>query len=174
MEHSFIKVTLSEFKKYKNMGDKVFDQLTTDEMNYAPDDYTNSIAVNITHMSGNMISRWTNFLQEDGEKEWRRRDEEFEVRNLSKETLLTIWEEGWQKLFITMESLKENDLNKTVYIRNQPHSVMEAVLRQLTHYVSHVGQIILLGKHIKRENWQTLSIPKGESKAFNKQLSINK
>ena len=117
-----------------------------------------------------MLSRWTNFLTEDGEKEWRKRDDEFEVHSFSKEKLIQLWEEGWKLVFDTVESLKEYDLTKNIYIRNKPHSVIAAINRQLTHYASHVGQIILLGKIIKAADWQTLSIPRGQSATFNEKM----
>jgi hypothetical protein len=118
-----------------------------------------------------MLSRFTNFLNEDGEKQWRQRDDEFEIHSFTKEQLLKLWEEGWQIVLNTIESLRPEDLSKTIFIRSKPHSVMAAINRQLTHYASHVGQIILLGKIIKGKTWQTLSIPRGQSKAFNNKMT---
>lgn len=166
----FLKSAIQQFKDYKSLADRTFAQLESKDFYYCPDEANNSIAVNITHLNGNMLSRWTNFLTEDGEKEWRRRDEEFEAKAFSMEKLLELWEEGWKVLLDSLEALTPADLDKTIYIRTKPMSVIEAIHRQLTHYASHVGQIIFLGKHIKKENWQTLSIKKGGSNAFNEKL----
>lgn len=119
-------------------------------------------------MSGNMISRWSDFLNSDGEKPERNRDEEFIDRNASKIEIIEYWEKGWNTVFDTLKSLNEDDLMKTVYIRAEAHTVIEAINRQLTHYAYHVGQIIFLSKHINGKYWQTLSIPKGKSKDFNR------
>lgn len=156
----FLKSVLKEFNDNKKLGDNTFAQLAEKDFHYQPNEECNSIAVIIQHMHGNMLSRWTNFLSEDGEKEWRKRDDEFEVHSLSKEQLLQMWEEGWQLVIITIESLKEDDLAKTIYIRSKPLSVVGAINRQLAHYSSHVGQIIMLGKIVKGKDWQTLSIPR--------------
>jgi hypothetical protein len=131
---------------------------------------TNSIAMIIQHLHGNMLSRWTNFLTEDGEKAWRQRDAEFEERPVVKTALLQRWEEGWQVLLAALEALQEDDLLKTITIRTQPLVVVDAINRQLAHYASHVGQIIYLGKWYKGEDWQSLTIPKNGSEAFNEQL----
>lgn len=167
---NFLQSAIQQFKDYKNLGDKTFAQLDEKDFHFSPDEYNNSIAINITHMHGNMLSRWTNFLTEDGEKEWRRRDAEFEQEHFSREQLLQLWEEGWKVLLDAMQSLAAADLDKTIYIRTKPLTVIEAVHRQLTHYASHVGQIIFLGKHIKGAHWKTLSIAKGESKQFNEKM----
>ena len=119
-------------------------------------------------MSGNMISRWTDFLISDGEKAERNRDEEFIDRNLSKIEVIEFWEKGWNTVFDTLKRLNEDDLMKTVRIRAEPHTVVESINRQLTHYAYHVGQIVFLSKHIKGKHWQTLSIPKGKSEDFNR------
>jgi hypothetical protein len=120
-----------------------------------------------------MLSRWTNFLTEDGEKDWRKRDSEFESHQYSKEQLLQLWEAGWQTVFNALEPLKADDLAKTIYIRSKPLSVIEAIHRQLTHYAYHVGQIVMLGKIIKGTDWQTLSIAKGQSAVFNDDMKKN-
>jgi hypothetical protein len=122
-------------------------------------------------MHGNMMSRWTNFLTEDGEKEWRKRDDEFNVHPLSRQELLNRWNEGWKVLLDTLESLQEEDLEKTVTIRSQPLIVTDAILRQLAHYSYHVGQIVFLARWIKGSGWQSLSIPKGGSMAYNRELN---
>lgn len=167
----FIESAIQQFKDYKNLAEKTFAQIEERDYYFSPDGVNNSIAVNITHLHGNMLSRWTNFLTEDGEKDWRQRDREFESPQLSKEQLLQLWEEGWTVLFDALSSLTPNDLDKTIYIRTKPLSVIEAIHRQLTHYASHVGQIIFLGKNIKGLNWQTLSIKRGESKQFNEKMN---
>lgn len=167
---SFLHSAIRQFKDYKALGDKTMAQLSDSDMHYEPNEGVNSIAIIITHLHGNMLSRWTNFLTEDGEKEWRQRDHEFDVHDYNKEKLVSLWEEGWQTVFNTLESLTEEDLNKTIFIRTKPLLVSEAIHRQLTHYASHVGQIILLGKIIKGGSWQSLSIPKGGSAAYNAEM----
>ncbi|AHF14584.1 DUF1572 family protein [Niabella soli] len=166
----FLKSAIQQFKDYKLLAEKTFAQLEDKDFHYNPDKVNNNLAVNITHMHGNMLSRWTDFLAKDGEKEWRRRDEEFEEQNLNQEQLLQLWEAGWTCLFNALESLHPEDLDKTIYIRTKPLTVLEAVQRQLTHYSYHVGQIVFIGKHIKGDQWQGLSVPKGGSKQFNEQL----
>ncbi|MCF3108572.1 DUF1572 domain-containing protein [Niabella sp. CC-SYL272] len=169
-ETIFIQSAIQQFKDYKALAEKTFAQLSDADFHFQPDDANNNLAVNITHMHGNMLSRWTNFLTEDGEKEWRKRDEEFEEQQLDRARLMTLWEEGWQCLFNALESLKPEDLDRTITIRTKPLTVIEAVHRQLTHYAYHVGQIVFIGKHIRNDQWQSLSIKKGDSKAFNEQL----
>lgn len=166
-ETIFLKCAIQQFLDYKLLAEKTFTQLQEDDFHYQPNEVTNSIAINITHLHGNMLSRWTNFLTEDGEKEWRQRDDEFETHSYSREKLLQLWEEGWQVVFDTLRSLQPGDLEKTIHIRSQPLTVTDAILRQLTHYAGHIGQIIMLGKIIKNTAWQSLSIPKGESGKFN-------
>jgi hypothetical protein len=151
---------LKEFRDYKKLGDKTFEQISEKDLHFQPNEECNSIAVNIQHMHGNMLSRWTNFLTEDGEKEWRKRDEEFQVHSFSKEKLIGVWEEGWKLVFDTIGSLTDDDLTKPVYIRGKPHTVIGAINRQVSHYSYHVGQIVLLAKMIKASEWQTLSIPR--------------
>ena len=158
---------LQQFRDYKLLAEKTFAQLQENDFHYQPNEETNSIAINITHLHGNMLSRWTNFLTEDGEKEWRQRDDEFEIHSYSQEKLLQLWEQGWQMVFNAMESLKPGDLEKTIYIRSKPLTVIDAINRQLTHYAYHVGQIVMLGKMIKGPAWKTLSVPKGQSAQYN-------
>jgi len=160
VENIFLQSVLKEFHDYKKLGDKTFEQVSEKDFHFLPNKECNSIAIIIQHIHGNMLSRWTNFLIEDGEKNWRKRDDEFEMHLMNKEQLVQLWEEGWELVFKVIESLKEEDLTKTIYIREQPHTVIAAINRQLTHYASHVGQIILLGKIIKGAEWKTLSIPK--------------
>lgn len=157
----YLQNCIKEFKGLKSLGDRTFAQIKDEDFFWAPDDESNSIAIIVRHLSGNMISRWTDFLTTDGEKENRKRDEEFEkLFYTDKDDVLSRWEKGWKIVFDTVGALSENDLLKEVKIRNQPLSVMEAINRQLTHYGYHVGQIVYIGKHLESANWKSLSIPK--------------
>lgn len=160
---------IKTLKHYKGVAEKTFEQLSDEELHYEVGDDVNSIAIIVKHLWGNMLSRWTNFLTEDGEKSWRDRDGEFESTIKTREELLEKWEEGWNCFFEALNSVKEEDLNKIIYIRNEGHTVIEAIHRQLAHYSGHIGQIIYMGKIIKGKEWQSLSIPKGQSKAFNQE-----
>jgi len=162
----FLKDSIKRFKAYKALGDKTFEQLEEKDFFFQPSSESNSIAIIIQHLHGNMLSRWTNFLTEDGEKEWRQRDAEFENTAHTKASLINLWNEGWNCLLHTLESLQPDDLLKTVTIRTEPLIVYDAVLRQLAHYPYHVGQIVYLGTVIKNETWKSLSIPKGGSHAY--------
>lgn len=155
---------------YKTLGDMTFAQLEEKDFYYTPSEQSNSIAVIIQHMHGNMISRWTNFLTEDGEKPGRNRDEEFSPPSSDKAQLLEMWEKGWRCLIGTLSSLKEDDLLKTITIRHEPLTAVDAINRQLAHYPHHVGQIVYIGKMIRDHNWRTLSVPKGGSRDFNKTM----
>lgn len=159
IEKDFLSFCFTRFKEYKALADKTFESLSEVEM-YVNTSDANSIAIIIQHMHGNMLSRWTNFLTEDGEKEWRQRDDEFKVHQYSKEKLIALWEEGWKVFLDTLEALKDEDLLKTITIRSQHMTVTDAILRQLAHYSYHVGQIVYIGKMLKGEEWQSLSIPK--------------
>lgn len=167
---AFLSSAIKRFNEYKGLGEKTFAQMNDEQMLRQPNNASNSIAVIIQHLHGNMLSRWTNFLTEDGEKSWRQRDAEFEVHALSKEQLIQLWEEGWKVLLDTLQSLTEEDLMKTVTIRSQPLMVVDAINRQLAHYSYHVGQIVYLGRWFKDAAWQSLSIPKGASAAYTKEL----
>ena len=168
----FLQTAIRRLKYYKDLGDKTFEQLNEWDFHYQPNDESNSIAVIIQHMAGNMLSRWTNFLTEDGEKEWRQRDDEFEVHTYNKQQLLELWEKGWACFFTAVEALKKKDLKKTVTIRNEPLTVIDAINRQLAHYPYHVGQIIFLAKIIKNKSWKNLSIPKGDSQNYNSAADV--
>jgi hypothetical protein len=157
---AYLESVIKRFNEYKSLGDKTFAQLLENDFFFQPNDASNSIAVIIQHMHGNMLSRWTNFLNEDGEKDWRQRDEEFEIQDLSRDQLIQRWEEGWNLLFHTLDSLTTEDLLKQITIRQQPLIVVDAINRQLAHYSSHVGQIVYLGKWSKGMEWSTLSMPK--------------
>jgi uncharacterized damage-inducible protein DinB len=165
--NELIQASIRRFKAQKQLADKTFEQLSETDFHYQPDRGSNNIAIIIQHIAGNMLSRWTNLLTEDGEKPWRKRDEEFEDQQYSKEQLLKLWEDGWNCLFNTLQSLKESDLLTLTYIRKEPLTVADAIIRQMAHYPSHVGQIVYLGKQIKKDEWKSLSIEKGKSEAYN-------
>lgn len=166
----FLKDCIKRFLYYKELGDKTLEQISEEELHWMPSSESNSIALIIQHMHGNMKSRWTNFLTEDGEKPWRNRDQEFEQPIWTKEAALDIWNQGWNCLLDTLASLQTEDLQKTIYIRTEPLLVYDAILRQLAHYPYHVGQIVYIGRMIRNEQWKNLSIPKGNSQAFNEQM----
>ena len=166
----YLESAIKRLLTYKHLGENTFAQLEEEDFRYAPNQQSNSIAVIIRHMHGNMISRWTNFLTEDGEKEGRNRDAEFNPPAAGKDGVLALWEEGWTCLLDTLRSLTAEDLLKTIYIRHEPLSAIDAINRQLAHYPHHVGQIVYIGKMIRNEKWQSLSIPKGASGDFNQQM----
>ena len=156
-----------EFNYYKSLGEKTIGQLSDTELNWAPNEESNSVATIVKHLSGNMLSRWANIFKEDGEKSWRKRDQEFINNVWDKKTVLEHWYMGWDCFFETLNQLDKTDLNRIIYIRNQGHTVQEALNRQLAHYAYHVGQLVFLGKLIKNMDWQSLSIPRGTSEDFN-------
>lgn len=166
---NYLENTRNLFAYYKQLGDKSMVQLTENQLFWKYAEAENSVATIVKHLSGNMLSRWTNFMTTDGEKAWRNRDDEFEDTTLkTKAAVLEKWEMGWDCLFNAIIPLKEQDLELIVYIRNQGHTVVEAINRQVGHYAYHVGQIVLMAKMQKGKDWQTLSIAKGASKAYNK------
>jgi len=169
MENTYISAIIKQFNYYKLVGDKTFEQLKFQELQWTPNEASNSISVIVKHMVGNMLSRWTDFLTEDGEKEWRQRDQEFIESYKNKEELIAAWENGWKCIFNAISTLSDQDMNKMVYIRNEGHLVSEAIFRQLGHYPYHIGQVAYLGKMIKGDNWKSLSIPKGQSTTYNKE-----
>lgn len=158
-----------EFQYYKLLGEKTFEQLQEKDLFWQYNPESNSIAIIVNHLWGNMKSRWTDFLTSDGEKEWRDRDMEFESVIKTRDELVTRWNEGWQCLFDALASINESNFDSEVSIRNQVHTAVEAINRQLAHYSFHIGQIVFIGKMVKADQWQSLSIPKGESEAFNKE-----
>jgi hypothetical protein len=170
MNAEYLKSTKKIFADYKRMAEKTMEQLTDEQLFWQPDTESNSIAVIVKHLHGNMLSRWTNFLTEDGEKPWRNRDTEFEMDWHDRTTLMKNWEEGWKCMFDTIDSLAEADLLKTVLTRGEANTVMDAINRQIAHYASHIGQIIFLGKMMKQADWHTLSIARGKSKEFNEKM----
>lgn len=167
--NSYLDSIHKQFRYYKSLGDKTFEQLSFEELQKPIAPETNSIAILVKHIVGNMLSRWTNFLTEDGEKTWRQRDDEFIDTYSSKQEIIVSWEKGWDCLFNAIEPLSDVHLDSIIYIRNQGHTVSEAINRQLAHYAYHVGQIVLLGTQLKGKEWQSLSIPKGKSKSYNKE-----
>jgi hypothetical protein len=167
IERHYLEDSLLQLRKLKSQADKAIRQTDDEHLFAALDPEANSIAVIMKHIAGNMRSRWTDFLTSDGEKPDRDRDHEFVVEAPDSPTaILSIWEEGWNRVFQAVSSLTPEDLGKTIRIRNEPHSVMEAINRQVTHYAAHVGQIVLLAKHYAGANWQSLSIPRGKSREF--------
>lgn len=166
-EDGFLTDIVKRFTSYKDLGEKAFAQLDEQDFFYQPSPASNSIAVIVQHLHGNMVSRFTNFLTEDGEKSWRKRDEEFEKVTTTRAEVLGIWHEGWERVFGTIHALQPEDLTKTIYIRSEPLTVYDALLRQLAHYPYHVGQIVFIGKMIKDNAWHSLSIPKKQSAQFN-------
>ncbi len=155
------------FRDYKSLGEKAIAQLKEEDLFKSPNEDSNSIAIIIQHLWGNMMSRWTNFLTEDGEKPWRERDAEFETVVKTKDELLKKWEEGWSCLFTTLDSLQPEQLLNTIHIRGEAHTAMDAINRQLAHYPYHIGQIVYAAKMLKGGGFQSLSIPKGKSNEFN-------
>lgn len=167
MEQNFLESAIKQFEYYKMLGEKSFDQLTEGQLFWQYNAESNSIAIIVNHLSGNMLSRWTNFLTTDGEKTWRKREAEFEADLSTKDAVLEKWKEGWACLFLSLKSLKATDFEKVVYIRNQGHTVMEAINRQLAHYPYHIGQIVWVAKMLVGKDWKSLSIPRGGSSEYN-------
>lgn len=158
-----------QFEYYKSVAERAMEQLEPQQLFYTVNDDSNSIAVIVKHLHGNMMSRWTDFLTTDGEKDWRNRDDEFEQPITNKESLMQLWEEGWSCFFNTINSLTPENLTDIIYIRNEGHTVMEAINRQLSHYPYHIGQIVFFAKQIKNTPWDSLTIPKNKSGEYNKQ-----
>ncbi|MBL0355583.1 MAG: DUF1572 family protein [Chitinophagaceae bacterium] len=174
IEKIFLESAVKRLSYYKELGDKTLGALSEQELHFTPNEESNSIAVIIQHLSGNMLSRWTDFLTSDGEKEWRNRDTEFEIGNASKEQLVGLWEKGWACCLGAICNLTGDDLGKTIYIRSEGLVVTDAINRQLAHYPYHVGQIIYIAKMIKNNNWQSLSIPRKGSDEYNRQMTGGK
>jgi hypothetical protein len=165
--NNYLSSIKKQFRYYQSLGDRAIEQVNEEQMHWQYNPGSNSIAVIIKHIAGNSLSRWSDFLTSDGEKEWRNRDEEFEDTATSKAGLIELWNKGWQCLYNAIDSLTEEDLLRVVYIRNESRSVIEAINRQLAHIPYHVGQIVYLAKMVSGENWKSLTIPKGQSKTFN-------
>ncbi|HLA57806.1 MAG TPA: DUF1572 family protein [Puia sp.] len=167
IENNYINSVKNQFKQYKVLAEKAIDQVPDEKIYWQYNTETNSIAIIVNHLAGNMLSRFTDFYNSDGEKKWRDRDAEFENEQLSRERLKSLWDEGWDCLFLVLNKLSAADLSKVVIIRNEEHTVVEAINRQLTHYAYHIGQIIFIAKMALDNQWRTLSIPKKASREFN-------
>ena len=167
MEKKYLESTKKLFTYYKKLGDDAIAQVADEKLFFQPTEDSNSIAIIVQHIAGNMLSRWTDFLTTDGEKDWRNRDAEFETNITNRQEMLEYWNKGWNCLFDAINSLTETDLEKTIYIRNEGHTVVEAINRQLAHYPYHVGQIIFLAKMLSTNEWKSLSIPKNKSQDYN-------
>jgi hypothetical protein len=163
----YLESVKKQFLYYKTLGEKAMEQLEPEQLFISVNEDTNSIAVIVKHLSGNMLSRWTDFLTTDGEKEWRNRDGEFEETISTKEELLTVWNKGWNCFFEAINALTPDQLETIIYIRNEGHTVIEAINRQLAHYPYHVGQMIFYAKMLKQTEWDSLSIPKNNSNSYN-------
>ncbi len=169
----FLDTSIKQFQYYKSLGDRTLDRLIEKDIHWQFNEESNSIAIIVKHLCGNMLSRWTNFLTEDGEKEWRNREAEFDNDIKDMTELRNKWEAGWQCVFQALENIHPQNFEQLVYIRNEGHTLTEAISRQLCHYAYHIGQLVFLGKMIKNNEWQSLSIPKGASEKYNKQKFSN-
>jgi hypothetical protein len=163
---NYLDSSLRLFRFYKSQGEKAMEQIPDEKLFWQYNADSNSVATIVKHMAGNMHSRWTDFLHSDGEKSWRKRDAEFENDIGSRDEMMQLWEEGWEVLFKALEPIGSEHLDTTVFIRNEPYTVIDAINRQLTHYASHVGQLIYLGKMLHSGTWKSLSIPKGQSENY--------
>ncbi|MBP6003769.1 MAG: DUF1572 family protein [Pyrinomonadaceae bacterium] len=168
---NYLSDAIQSFRNYKKLAERAIEQVSDEEFFAAIDAEANSIAVLVKHIAGNLRSRWTNFLTSDGEKADRDRDAEFELVGDTRESLIGYWETGWLTLFDAIEPLTPDDLSRTVTIRGETHTVVEAINRQLTHYAYHIGQIVLLAKHFRSTDWATLSVPRNRSAGFNRFLA---
>ena len=163
---SYLEDSLAVFRQYKKLAERAMEQVTDEQLVVVLDEEMNSIAIVVKHMAGNMRSRWTDFLTTDGEKPNRDRDTEFMEAPLTRESLMKLWEEGWNCVFTALEPLSEADLGRTITIRGEAHSVMQAINRQIAHYAYHTGQIVMLAKHFQHAQWKSLSVPRGKSSEF--------
>ena len=166
MENMYLESVIKQFEYYKLLGEQTFAQVKDEQLCWQFNSESNSIAMIVKHLSGNMLSRWTDLLTSDGEKVWRDREAEFENDIRSRAGMMELWNQGWTTMLNTLNSLTAADLEKVIFIRNQGHTVQEAINRQLAHYPYHIGQIIYIGKMLST-NWRSLSIPRGESQKFN-------
>jgi hypothetical protein len=172
---SYIADSIALMHYYKKLAERALEQVTDEQLFVHIDNESNSLAIIVKHMAGNMRSRWTDFLNTDGEKPDRNRDSEFEFLDaVSRAELMKLWEAGWSVFFSALAPLTDADLARKVFIRHEPHSVMQAINRQLAHYPHHIGQIVFLAKHLQHEKWQTLSVPRGKSSAFNAAVKSGK
>ena len=166
-QSNYLSSIKKEFEYYKMLGDKTMSRIPDEGLFWQYNEESNSIAIIVAHLHGNMLSRWTDFLTTDGEKEWRDRDGEFENHIDTREVLMDRWERGWACLFAALDGIREEQLGQITYIRNMGQTVTEAINRQMTHYAYHVGQIVYIGKMVSAASWQSLTIPKGNSKKYN-------
>jgi uncharacterized damage-inducible protein DinB len=167
---SYVEDSLTLFRYYKNLAERAMAQVKDEQLETVLDSEMNSIAVIVKHMAGNMRSRWTDFLTSDGEKPNRNRDDEFVEPPSTREELIRLWEEGWRHVFSALEPLSDNDMSRTVTIRGEAHSVMQAINRQMAHYAYHCGQIVMLAKHFKDDKWESLTVPRRKSAEFNRRV----
>jgi len=168
---SYLEDSLELFRYYKKLAERAMAQATDEQLFATLDDEANSIALVVKHMAGNMRSRWTDFLTSDGEKPDRNRDSEFVDPPATRPALMKVWEDGWGRIFAALEPLSDADLSRTVMIRGEAHSVMQAINRQMGHYAQHIGQIVLLAKHFAGVEWQSLTVPKNRSADFNRRVA---
>jgi uncharacterized damage-inducible protein DinB len=168
---SYLEDSVTLFRYHKKLAERAMEQVTDEQLFEVLDAEANSIAIIVKHMYGNMRSRWMDFLTSDGEKPDRNRDREFEDPPPAREALMTLWEQGWNYLFTALEPLSDSDMHRTITIRGEPHSVMQAINRQMGHYSYHCGQIVFLAKHFQHANWKSLTIPRGKSANFNQRVS---
>jgi len=166
--NNHLKNYIRQFEYYKSLADKAMEQITADELFLLPAPHSNSVAVIVKHIAGNMLSRWTEIFTSDGEKEWRNREQEFDASDMNHAELMAYWEKGWATLFATLESMSDSDLERIIYIRNMGHTVQEAIIRQICHYPYHIGQIVYICKLLRGDKFNSLSIPKNQSKTYNK------
>ncbi len=171
---SYLEDSLTLFRYYKKLAERAMEQVTDEQLFVMLDEEMNSIGIIVKHMAGNMRSRWTDFLTTDGEKPDRDRDSEFVDPPATRKALLDIWEDGWTRLFRALEPLSDSDLGRTVTIRGEAHTVMQAVNRQVAHYAHHVGQIVMLAKHLGHDRWESLSVPRNQSAEFNQRVAAGK
>lgn len=170
IENEYLKIVKARFRSVKSLGDKTIEQLSEEELHWALNEESNSVATIVKHLSGNMVSRWTDIFHTDGEKPDRNRELEFEDDLHSKQEILKLWEKGWSTFFATLDLLTEHDLLKKILIRGEGHLVLEAIERQMSHYSYHIGQIVYIGKQVKSKKWKSLSIPKGKSEEYLQQM----
>ena len=168
---SYLEDAIGVFQYYKRLADGAMCQLTDEQVFAALDPEMNSIAIIVKHLSGNMVSRWTDFLRSDGEKPTRNRDQEFEDAPTTRDAVMECWERGWQVLFGALEGLTASDLERVITIRGEAHSVMQAINRQMAHYPYHCGQIVFLAKHLRSSEWKSLSVPRKGSEEFNRMVA---
>jgi Protein of unknown function (DUF1572) len=168
---SYLRDSLSLFRYYKNLTERAMEQVTDEQLFAVLDGEMNSIAIIVKHLAGNMRSRWADFLISDGEKPDRQRDTEFESPSADRAALMKLWEDGWACVFTALEPLSDADVDRTVMIRGEPHSVMQAINRQIAHYAYHCGQIVFLAKHLQAKQWKALTVPRGKSEEFNQRVA---